>query len=118
MTEESDSKADNEIFSDDIPKSLVKEWNWKTFLSVPANSIRNYFGEKIAMYFSFLSLYTIYLIPISLLGIPIFFLQLFLNRSVALSVTNGIFGCSMVLWMAILYEGWKRKEIYNAIVWG
>ena len=80
--------------------------------------MRNYFGEKIAMYFSFLSVYTISLIPCALIGFPVFIIQLFLGRSLALSIINCVFAASLIFWMALLYEEWKRTEIHNAIKWG
>jgi len=59
-----------EMFEEKIPIGLSKTWsNW---LKVPSTDIRNYFGEKIAMYFSFLSVYTMWLVAPAVLGVPIF----------------------------------------------
>jgi len=71
------SPEDQAIYSDMIPKGLTKTWT--SFVNVPTNSIRNYFGEKIAMYFSFLQVYTWFLLAPAIAGIPIFFVQIFVD---------------------------------------
>jgi len=42
----------------------------------PIDKIKSYFGEKIAMYFSFLSFYSIWLLTPGLLGIIVFGIEL------------------------------------------
>jgi anoctamin-10 len=68
-----DQLAHDDIFADEIPKGLTKYW--RGIIHCPATKIRDYFGEKIAMYFSFLSYYTFYLIFPGVLGIPVFICQ-------------------------------------------
>ena len=56
-------------------ESLTKlhaEWKHCNTLNPPIESIRDYFGENVALYISFTSYYTKFLIPIAILGICIF----------------------------------------------
>lgn len=110
-----DQLAHDDIFADEIPKGLTKYW--RGIIHCPATKIRDYFGEKIAMYFSFLSYYTFYLIFPGVLGIPVFICQ-FWPRATWNQTINAVYACFMVIWMIMLFEGWKRKEIFNAINWG
>ncbi|KAL5010330.1 hypothetical protein ScPMuIL_012635 [Solemya velum] len=55
-------------------KLLYDNWaHWKMFFKFqPHNHIRNYYGEKIGMYFTWLGFYTQMLVPISITGLIIF----------------------------------------------
>ncbi|KAL4642131.1 anoctamin-9-like isoform X2 [Arapaima gigas] len=55
-------------------KDLKSKWaRWTAcFKKQPISHIRNYFGEKVALYFLWLGLYTTLLIPAAILGIVVF----------------------------------------------
>jgi len=106
--EESEPGSDDEVerlFKEIKPIGLSKAW--KSWLVVPASRIREYFGEKIAMYFAFLSFYTIFLIFPALVGIPVFFIQIFAPEAV-LNWTNVIWGFVLIIWTTLLAEFWGR----------
>ena len=105
-----------ETFEDVVPKGLSSDWsNW---VLTPSTKIRDYFGEKVAMYFSFLSFYTLWLLIPSAFGVPLFFIQLFVENFWVLAISDSIFGFVMVAWCAIFYEAWKRREIFYSLKWG
>ena len=51
---------------------LYAEWKGSPILHPPIERIRDYFGENVALYISFTSFYTKFLIPIAILGKQIF----------------------------------------------
>ncbi|XP_074659830.1 anoctamin-4-like [Tubulanus polymorphus] len=55
-------------------KHLYDQWAaWRNaFKSQPLDYIRNYFGEKIALYFAWLGFYTYMLVPASIVGVIVF----------------------------------------------
>lgn len=121
---------------------------WSTFLKLPWNQpigdIRNYYGEKVALYFAFLGHYTKWLAFSAVVGIALFFHQLaalstgtggkgsFLAPSALVNDSNGnpyvavytdvpeigIFAGFMALWATFMLEFWKRKQAAYAMYWG
>ena len=98
--------AHQEIFEDTVVKGLSH--NWSNLILTPSTKVRDYFGEKVAMYFSFLSFYSIWLIIPAACGIPLFFIQLAFEGFWVLAISNSLFGFLMVVWCALFYEAWKR----------
>ena len=97
---------------------MSKEWKWWYFIFVPSTKIRNYFGSKIAMYFSFLEHLSLWLILPALAGIPVFILQFFYDDGLGWKIYQIIFAVIMILWSMALFETWKRKELKLAVKWG
>lgn len=78
-----------------------------------SEEIRKYYGESIALYFSFLGFYTTSLFAPAILGI----LHLFLPAAV--SNHSLVFFCVFnLLWVTVFLEVWKRKCSELAYVWG
>ena len=75
--------------------------------------IRKYFGESIALYFSFLGFYTTSLFAPAILGI----FYMFLPESAA-NASMAFFCIFNLLWVTIFLEVWKRKCNELAYVWG
>jgi anoctamin-10 len=106
-----------ELFQQDIPVGLTKVWN--NFLVPPFTKIRNYFGEKIGMYFAYLSYWTIFLIFPSIIGIPAFIMQvIFDGNEEEADASNAFFAGFVIIWSALFYEAWKRREVRFAVIWG
>ncbi|XP_053697737.1 anoctamin-10 isoform X1 [Sabethes cyaneus] len=77
----------------------------------PIDEIRNYFGESVAIYFSFLGFYTYALIVPTALGL----LQMVLSEE---TETVPFFCVFYVVWMKVFLELWKRKSTSHAYRWG
>jgi hypothetical protein len=104
------------------------DYQWGELIGLkaqPLNDIRNYFGEKLALYFAFLEFCTKALIPPSVAGLCIFCLDVFLppkTTSEQWKVTRGVmfvaFGCFTVMWSVSFTELWRRKTARLAFWWG
>jgi len=82
--------------------------------------LRNYFGEAVGLYFTFLSHYTVFLLPAAILGF-IFYIPQIVNtvqNSGSFSPANFIMGILMVIWGILLLESWKRIEASMGAYWG
>ncbi|XP_076449306.1 anoctamin-10-like [Babylonia areolata] len=95
-------------------KRLGDQWYQPhRFLSLqPIHGIQQYFGEKVGLYFAFLGLYTVSLIPPALIGI-VYFLTSW--RSVYREAVFAIFN---LVWSTLFLEGWKRYCSELAYTWG
>jgi hypothetical protein len=83
----------------------------------PLLEIRDYFGEKIAMYFAWLEFYTKMLVFPSAAGIAVFALSGALSEE-----QKGIllitFGGMIAVWSTCFIELWKRKTTVLNLWWG
>ncbi|KFB49230.1 hypothetical protein ZHAS_00017235 [Anopheles sinensis] len=91
-------------------KELRHRWIKPTRVQ-PIDEIRDYFGESVGMYFSFLGFYTYALVVPTVLG----FLQLGLSEE---TETVPFFCVFYVVWMKVFLELWKRKSSSHAYRWG
>eukprot|EP01035_Chromulina_nebulosa_P022758 gene22758-29465_t len=82
----------------------------------PIEEIRDYYGEKIALYNLFLGHYTKYLIGPSIIGL-VFQLVVWGTLDFSHPVLP-FFGVVISVWSILMLEGWKRKEAMNACRWG
>lgn len=109
--EKTDFDTDGSSLADDIAFNWAKPWE------ISIESLRNYFGEKIAIYFSFLSFYTLNLMPMAILGI---IAQIVINYA-SLMVSNGMkmaFSFLIIIWSTVFIELWKRKQSLFAVQFG
>lgn len=90
-------------------KKLGNNWYMTLFGPQPLEEIRLYFGEAIALYFTFLGFYTTALLFPTFLG----FLQLFLSNE-----TVPFFCVFNVVWVTVLLELWRRRSNELAFQWG
>ena len=101
------SKEDREKLGQRILSNL-RPWNF------PLADIRNYFGEKVAMYISYVTHYATWAILPALLGIGCQIALIWDDKAYS---SNG-FGLFVSIWVVCVYEFWKRKERYLAMEWG
>ena len=77
----------------------------------PLLKIRNYFGEKIALYFAWLENYTNELIAPSIAGLAVQWLPP--NGAVLI-----VFGCLVSIWSSLMTEKWKTVNGVLNLEWG
>ncbi|XP_009105583.1 anoctamin-like protein At1g73020 [Brassica rapa] len=89
-------------------KELLRTWalNWWNFTNQPIDKIYSYFGAKIGVYFSFLGMYTQWLLFPALLG---FIVQMVNFGSLQYLVLPSFFVIT-TLWAALFLQFWKRKN--------
>ncbi|XP_066945704.1 anoctamin-10 isoform X3 [Macrobrachium rosenbergii] len=93
-------------------ESLASRWYKAIFQSAPFEEIRSYFGESVAMYFSFLGYYTM------ALGLPAALGLLQLVLSVDTLTEYALFAAFNLLWVTVVLEFWKRRCAELAYSWG
>eukprot|EP00298_Acanthocystis_sp_HF-20_P010790 c19048_g2_i1.p1 GENE.c19048_g2_i1~~c19048_g2_i1.p1 ORF type:complete len:776 (-),score=283.97 c19048_g2_i1:55-2343(-) len=104
------SPLHDETDRDKLMKTWVKHWGRQ-----PLDSIRDYFGEKIAMYFAFLGHYTVWLISLSIFGLIAQICQFVTNDADHPIVP---FYCLLLsLWTTLYLESWKREQVTRAFLW-
>nr|XP_042898034.1 anoctamin-10 isoform X2 [Parasteatoda tepidariorum] len=88
---------------------LINKW---TFRFLPLDDIRNYFGESVAFYFSFISYYTWALLPPAAIG--------FCQTIYSFDITRShlFFATFKMIWLTIFLEFWKRRSNELAYGWG
>ncbi|GLE06180.1 hypothetical protein PINS_up015391 [Pythium insidiosum] len=98
--------------------ALKPKWiNWSAApWSQPIHDIKDYFGEKVGLYFAWLGHYTTWLIAPSIVGILLFINVAF--EKTADSTLVPYFGLFMALWSTFYYEYWKRYNSVIALEWG
>eukprot|EP01031_Cornospumella_fuschlensis_P028338 gene28338-34214_t len=107
---------------------LMRVWlNWKVQpWEQPLDEVKDYLGEKVALYFEFTAHYTTWLLPLSIGGVIVA-----INIAIETGLSDGDiddalltaytipFYCIFVsFWSQLMIEYWKRKEARRAMEWG
>lgn len=93
---------------------LHKAWSY-SFLNPPLDMIRDYFGESVALYWSFTETYTRFLALIAILGFAEFFCE---YNGINYIYSNLLFAVFNLLSLALFCEVWKRKASEHSFFWG
>jgi hypothetical protein len=84
----------------------------------PLGDIRDYMGEKIALYFAWLGHYTTWLMSATVGGLVAAINSYIKKKGNPDVPTMPYFGLFMALWTTLFQEFWKRKESTLAMEWG
>jgi len=87
-------------------------WPWQQ----PFTRIKDYFGEKVGLYFVFLGHYTTAVMIAAIVGF-IFYLIVYTTAD-SNSPAIPVFCVFMSLWATLFIEFWKRKQNRYAMMWG
>lgn len=92
-------------------------YRWSVFpWDSPIEDMRQYFGEKVALYNAFLAHYSLWLIWPSIIGITF---QLVVWGTLDFShPVLPFFALLISLWSVLMLEFWKREESYFSLFWG
>ena len=88
------------------------DWPWKQ----PIWDIKDYLGEKIALYFGWLGHYTTWLMYSSVFGFAAWVTAAAEGKSVG-SLTSP-YAAFVAIWATLFLEAWKRQEITYVMLWG
>lgn len=99
---------------------LVTCWNTSLInQKIPLSKIRNYFGEKIGLYFEFLRFYQVSLLVPALIGLGVFIVQRMIKEDDPIVlIINAAYSVFMTIWATVFLESWMRHESSLSIVWG
>lgn len=99
-------------------RQLEDKWlSWKVLpWNQPLWDIKEYFGEKIGLYFAFLGHYTTYCLIPAIVGLAIQLHVAVTGNTSAPSVP--FFSLFVSFWAIFMLEFWKRKEKTTALEWG
>lgn len=100
---------------------IIIKWNQIGFWSskVPENEIRKYFGEKIALYFAFLSMYCNSMKIPGYIGFIVYVIQRVTEPDNSITqALNGFYCLFMSGWATVFLELWKREESSLGVKWG
>ncbi|KDO33291.1 hypothetical protein SPRG_02100 [Saprolegnia parasitica CBS 223.65] len=82
----------------------------------PYSDIKDYYGEKVGLYFVWLGHYTTWLIAPSIVG-AVMLADIIMEGTVDARLL-GVFGLFMALWGTFYLEYWKRRNAVIRLEWG
>lgn len=101
--------------------------NWATFKALlkpqPLNLIRSYFGEKVAFYFSWMSMYMHAMMIAAVVGVVTFIIMHYSpvnpeDRYSLPQILTVVFALFMAMWGSGFDQAWTRREKELAWRWG
>jgi uncharacterized membrane protein YeaQ/YmgE (transglycosylase-associated protein family) len=96
---------------------MGKTWKWSVWpWNMPVEDVREYFGEKIAMYFVYVGHYSYWLIIPAIVGI-IFQIVVWATQNYSHPVLP-FYALLISLWCIVMLEYWKRQQSTTVLFWG
>uniref|UniRef100_A0A8C4N8A8 Anoctamin n=1 Tax=Eptatretus burgeri TaxID=7764 RepID=A0A8C4N8A8_EPTBU len=100
------------LHDQDMLRKLAASWYGNIDLKLaPIDDIRRYFGDSVALYFSFLGYLTSALIPVGALGLLFALVGGQKDRHAALALL-------LLIWVCLFIRLWKRHSAVLAYSWG
>jgi len=93
---------------------LLTNWSKSPFAPQPLDEVKEYLGEKIALYFKWLGHYAMWLLFPGVLGI----IFTIMNYTVGFSKTTPYWCAFMCFWCTLYLEHWKRTSASQSFHWG
>jgi hypothetical protein len=108
------------VSDDAYDPSVPVAFYWRPF-SQPLVDIRDYFGEKIALYYAWIGFYTYYLMYVAVMGLALqiaFVARGYTSSEDHLDWTVLTFVLCCVFWNVAYNEGWNKEVAVAAVRWG
>jgi len=100
-----------------IEKEMLKVVvNWNDGIQIPLNRIKDYFGERIGLYFVYLQFYTQQLMLPALIGTVVFIVSVIYQSNEG--IMNPYFAAYSPVWSMIFMKGWQQRQSATAMKWG
>uniref|UniRef100_A0A8C5QPL8 Anoctamin n=1 Tax=Leptobrachium leishanense TaxID=445787 RepID=A0A8C5QPL8_9ANUR len=99
-----------------ILSRLMKSWVQAVCERQPLDEICDYFGVKVAMYFSWMGFYTSSLVYPAVFGMMLWFFTE--SDQTSRDICCVVFALFNVVWATLFLEGWKRRGAELAYKWG
>ena len=106
------------LHDDDELQTIQDRWltysepPWKQ----PISMVKDYFGEKVGMYFLFIGSYTTWLMYACIIGLGAYAMEMMGGASELWS--TALCGVFMSLWTTLFLENWKGEEARAKLEWG
>jgi anoctamin-10/anoctamin-7 len=106
------------LHCDEEKQQLKQAWMVRCALpnQQPLDEIKDYFGEKIGLYFAWLAHYTTWLAVPAVLGLAVT-VDVWVEKSADAKAVP-FFGLLMCVWSTAFLESWKRRNSVIAMEWG
>jgi len=112
----------------EMQQAVNVAWKMPWKLEEAIVNVKDYHGEKIGVYFTFLATYSSWLFVASFVGVLAFVAiaiegsrtagRLGSYRTHGSSLFVTVFAVFVLLWSTAFLEDWKRKQIFTAMKWG
>ncbi|EGR33655.1 hypothetical protein IMG5_047010 [Ichthyophthirius multifiliis] len=103
---------DADSVSEETAFNYLRPWH------IQVDSIRDYFGEKIALYFKFLEFYTFHLSYLGFISILVQLLKTYVDSDKLNNALNISFSAIIIIWSTLFVEMWKREQVLFSIEFG
>lgn len=106
----------------DLVELRELEEKWLRFCQPPwkqhVDSVKDYYGEKIGLYFAWLGHYTTWLIPAAVFGLIAWIVIQARGENDPNTPFMPAFAVYVAIWSSLFIASWKRKEKIIALKWG
>jgi anoctamin-10/anoctamin-7 len=96
---------------------LEESWLFARPWDTPVDQIREYFGERIGLYFGFQSFVTTWVVFAAAVGV-LAWIALAFNGNNPSAGDMPYYGGIMAVWATLMLEFWKQREARYAMQWG
>ena len=99
-----------------IENSMLKMLvSWNSEVELPLDAIKDYFGERLGLYFAYLQFYTQRLMMPAAIGTAAYIVSVVFNTDDGL--LNPYFAAFTAVWSIVFMKGWQQRQSTIAMEW-